>query len=647
MFQLPPLSLRTILVACFAALALPGVASAATYTPKPKVLYHDGHTGRYLLDSNWYFRADALDQGLAQGFQRHASLDGWTPVTVPNAWNATDLSDASQRGGVGWYRTDFRAPRTGRGQSWVVRFESVNYRARVYLNGRQIGSHEGAYLPFEVPADKLRKRGINHLMVRVDSRRSETDLPPLIDQDNGTPGGGWWNYSGILREVYLRKVSRVDISDFLVQPRLPCRACAATVVFKATLHNLGKRKQRAFFHSSIGGLAAHFPPVVIKGNRTRVVTARVKLDNPRLWEPSDPQLYTVRAGVSVGGHSVGGWLTHVGVRSIKVRNGRLLINGVATTLRGASMHEESVADGHGGALTPADERSMFQQLLQLGGTITRVHYPLPPAMLEMADRAGVMVWDEVPVYRLGEDQLKLRSVQDKGLTDIRDMIERDQNHPSVLTWAIGNELPSRPDSGQEEYIKRAHALITSMDDTRLIATDIAGYPSIPKQIIFARYFTALGINDYFGWYPGPGGQLVDRTATGAYFDQMHQFYPRTALFVTEYGAESNHDGPVDEKGTYEFQTDWMTYQNQVFDQHPFINGAIAWILRDFKVRPGWDGGNPTPQPPYNQKGVADQNGNKKPVFDVLARIYKNIQQATAARVKAADARLHTGQPASR
>jgi beta-glucuronidase len=649
-FQLPPLSLRTllaVLVVALLALALPGVAGAAVYTPKAKVLYHDGHTGRYLMDGTWYFRADPLDQGLAQGFERHVSLDGWTPVTVPNAWNATDLSDASQRGGVGWYRTDFRAPKSGRTTSWVVRFESVNYRARVYLNGRQIGSHEGAYLPFEVPAEKLRTRGVNHLVVRVDSRRSETDLPPLIDQDNGTPGGGWWNYSGILREVYLRKVDRVDISDFLAQPRLPCRRCPASVVFRATLHNVDKHKQRVIFHASVGGQAGHFPAVTIAGHRSRSVSAKVRVDNPRLWEPGDPQLYTVRAGASIRGRSVGGWLAHIGMRSIKVRAGRLLINGVPTTLRGASMHEESVVDGHGGALTPADERSMFQQLLQLGGTITRVHYPLPPAMLEMADRAGVLVWDEVPVYRLGEDQLKLHSVQDKGLTDIREMIERDQNHPSVLTWSIGNELPSRPDSGQEEYIKRAHTLIKSLDDTRLMATDIAGYPSIAKQLIFSKYLTALGVNDYFGWYPGPGGQLVDRGATGAYFDQLHQFYPRLALFVTEYGAESNHDGPVDEKGTYEFQTDWMQFQNQVFDQHPFINGAIAWILRDFKVRPGWDGGNPTPQPPYNQKGVADQNGNEKPVFDVLARIYKNIQLAGEARVKAADARLHMAQPASR
>jgi beta-glucuronidase len=80
---------------------------------------------------------------------------------------------------------------------------------------------------------------------------------------------------------------------------------------------------------------------------------------------------------------------------------------------------------------------------------------------------------------------------------------------------------------------------------------------------------------------------VDRGATGAYFDQMHQFYPRTALFGPSTEPSRTTTARWNEKGTYEFQTDWMTYQNQVFDQHPFINGAIAWILRDFKVRPGW------------------------------------------------------------
>jgi beta-glucuronidase len=192
------LSLRTILVACFAASPFRAWQALPPIRPSPRSCTTTATPGVICSIPTGTSALTPLDQGQAQGFQRHASLDGWTPVTVPNAWNATDLSDASQRGGVGWYRTDFRAPSTGRGQSWVVRFESVNYRARVYLNGQQIGSHEGAYLPFEVPADKLRKRGINHLMVRVGQ-------PPLRDRSTpvdrpgqtALPAAAGGNYSGI------------------------------------------------------------------------------------------------------------------------------------------------------------------------------------------------------------------------------------------------------------------------------------------------------------------------------------------------------------------------------------------------------------------------------------------------------------------
>jgi beta-glucuronidase len=173
-------ALRTLPIVAALALGLPTHALAAgteASKPTPKVLYQDGYTGRYLLDGVWYFRADPQDQGLGLGFQRQSDLTGWTPVNVPNAWNANDLSDASQRGGVGWYRKDFRVPAASRSTTWVARFESVNYRARVYLNGKQIGTHEGAYLPFEVPLTGVRKKGVNHLVVRVDSRRSDDDLP--------------------------------------------------------------------------------------------------------------------------------------------------------------------------------------------------------------------------------------------------------------------------------------------------------------------------------------------------------------------------------------------------------------------------------------------------------------------------------------
>ena len=246
------------------------------------------------------------------------------------------------------------------------------------------------------------------------------------------------------------------------------------------------------------------------------------------------------------------------------------------------------------------------------------------------------------------DQLKLHSVQDKGLTDIREMIERDQNHPSVLTWSIGNELPSRPDSGQEEYIKRAHTLIKSLDrhapdghrHRRLPLDPQAADPlQVPHR---ARRQRLL--------------RLVPRPGRAARGPQRPRRLLRPAAPVLSAPRAVRHRirrgvqprRPRRREGHLRVPDRLAAVPEQVFDQHPFINGAIAWILRDFKVRPGWDGGNPTPQPPYNQKGVADQNGNKKPVFDVLARIYKNIQLAGEARVKAADARLHwLSRPAGR
>src|SRR4051812_46907820 len=108
--------------------------AAPAQAQSSRVLYHDGPEGRYLLDGPWLFRLDPGDQGLAQHYERSRSTRNWTRVTVPHVWNVGDASPASMAGGVGWYRKDFRLPRAGAALAWAVRFESVNYRARVWLN---------------------------------------------------------------------------------------------------------------------------------------------------------------------------------------------------------------------------------------------------------------------------------------------------------------------------------------------------------------------------------------------------------------------------------------------------------------------------------------------------------------------------------
>ena len=187
--------------------------------------------------------------------------------------------------------------------SWLVRFESVNYRARVFLNGREIGRHEGAYVPFELPASAIRRGRVNRLVIRVDSRRRNTDIPAARRQTNGRPGGGWWNYGGMLREAYLRRVDRVDLERLAARPVVGCERCPAKLVLRATLRNHTRGKRDVTVRASVGGRTVRLPKVKVPGRGTETATV-VTIRNPRLWQPGDPQLYSVRASAITGGRAV-------------------------------------------------------------------------------------------------------------------------------------------------------------------------------------------------------------------------------------------------------------------------------------------------------------------------------------------------------
>src|SRR3954451_8688317 len=254
-----------------------------------KPWYQDGPAGRILLDGQWLFRADPGDQGLAGGWPAQVDNSGWTPTTVPNAWNAGDDSQASFDGGVAWYRRDFRVPPRPVRADWIVRFESVNYRATVFLNGVEIGKHEAASIPFEIRLTHLR-RGVNHLVVRVDSRRDRTSLPP-------GPRGGWWNYGGILREVYLRPVTQLDISELLTRT-----VSNNELLVRATLSNLDGRLRRASVDVRVGGgQTARLGSVAVPARSRRSVSQRVFVAHARLWAPRRPALVQVRATAVANG----------------------------------------------------------------------------------------------------------------------------------------------------------------------------------------------------------------------------------------------------------------------------------------------------------------------------------------------------------
>ena len=596
-------------------------AAQAADRPKPGSVYRDGPSGRYLLGGTWHGRPDPQDLGLTQRFQLQEALTGWTQTTVPSASNAGVFTPESYLGTVHWYRKDFRLPRASRSSKWVLRFESVNYRARVWLNGKPLGTHVGSYLPFELRAKSVRRRGVNRLVVRVDSRRQKFDIPPLSQRASGAFEGGWWNYNGILREVYLRKVDQFDFAEVFFEPRLRCRTCAATVLVHAKVQNVNSGGAMAAVSGTFGGRALRFRRHRVPGRGAARFRARLRIRNPRLWSPERPALYKGNLQVrTASGRRVQRYRIMTGIRSLGVsRLGRIQLNGRDVNLRGASMHEDSL--GRGAALTPGQMRQNIGYLRDLGATISRSHYPLHPYTLELADRYGILMWSEIPVFRMASRLFAISEVRNKALRMLREEIVRDANHPSVAVWSIGNENASRPGTGLRKYIRKAERTVGDMDSTRLIGLATSGFPTVEKQHIYTE-LDVLGINDYFGWYNGPRGTISDRAQLDGYLNRLHSDYPNQALVITEFGAEANRSGPVTEKGTYEFQSEFLRYHLDVFASKPFVSGALIWNLRDFRVKPGWAGGNPFPNPPVNQKGLVDDQGRHKPAWDVVRQVYR-------------------------
>jgi beta-glucuronidase len=620
---------RGLLIVVLVTVGATGVARAQgpVYSASPPTngaWYQDGQTGRYLLGGSWLLRLDPGDVGVGQGWWRDvASTDGWTPVTIPNAFNAGDLSQASMNGYVAWYRRDFTLPAGAfasyvpqSNRDWIIRFESVNYSATVWLNGHELGTHAGAYLPFEFDLKYLRK-GVNRLIVRVDNQRGPADFPP-------GPGGQWWNYGGLLREVYVRAVQTADLEQVQVRPLLPCPRCAATIDEQALVRNVTGARQTVQLRGSYGSARLNFGSATIGAHGTWTADATVRIRHPSLWAPGHPKLYSATLTLSDSqGRPLGGYFTYSGIRSIKVVGGQLELNGRLLNLRGVDLHEQTLQSG--AAMTPAQIGQLMTWVQQLGATVIRAHYPVGPEMEEMADRDGILIWSEVPVYQTQAQYIAQPGWTVRAESLLQQNILDNQNHPSILLWSIGNELPSPPTGAEDHYIASAVALAHKLDPTRPVGMAVSNWPGLGCQSGWAP-LDVIGDNEYFGWFDVGGGGDDDRDALSPFLDTVRACYPKQAIMITEFGFDANRDGPVEERGTYEFQSNSVAFHLNVFATKPWLSGAMYFALQDYVAFPTYSGGDPRPDPPYNQKGLLDLNGNPKPAWSVVSQIYHATQQ---------------------
>ena len=438
-------------------------------------------------------------------------------------------------GYVGWYRRDFTLPSgafakyvSAADRHWIIRFESVNYRATVWLNGRKIGSHAGAYLPWELDLTGLHA-GVNRLIVRVDNRRSKFDLPP-------GPGGGWFNYGGITREVYLRAVQRADISQVQVRPILTCPTCSATIEEQAVIRNVTSKRQTVRLRGVYGSAKLDFGTASIAPHATWTATASTVIAHPRLWSLGHGVLYRATLTLSDSkGNRLGSYVDLSGIRSFTVVNGHLMLNGRPLNVRGFSIHEQDLQLGS--ALNPAAMRAMVGWIRELGATVIRAHYPLNPEIEEMADRDGLVIWSEIPVYQVRNQYLNYAPWVANAHAVLKANILANQNHPSVMVWSIGNELPTPATTAESKYIAGAAALARQLDPTRPVAMAISNWPGVACQKAYAP-LDVIGDNEYFGWFDAGGGGDDDRDALGPFLDFVHQCYPTKALMVTEFGFDA-------------------------------------------------------------------------------------------------------------
>ncbi len=602
--------------------------STAAQTPTPGALYKDGPSGRYLLGGTWLYRPDD-GVGMSEHFEDSRSVNGWTSVSVPNAWNAGQQTAASYAPAVGWYRKDFLLPSSAPGYTWIARFESINNDVTIWLNGHQIAVHTGAFLAFEVvlPNGFLNRASVNRLVLRVSDAHTLTDLPPLTETGPHGVVGGWWNYGGLLREVYLRRVSEIDFESVQVLPNLACASCAARIDYRVVVHNYATGARRVSVSTTFGTAGASLGTHTIAPGANATFVGRLTVEHPRLWSPSSPHLYAV--ALTAGGGSPASappvppahYFLESGIRAVTVIGGRLYLNYQPLNVRGVGLIEDSPADGP--ALSQPQQLALISAAKRLGATMIRSQYPLSPYEEQLADELGIMLWSEIPVYQVHDSELA--AVTPAALALLRENILENGNHPSVVVWSIANELDPVVDDAQRAYIAAAVRTAHQLDPTRPVGLAYQGYPSIGCQAGYGP-LQVLGVNDYFGWYSGPSGEIADLSVLSDYLAHQRACYPRQAMMITEFGAEANRSGPVDERGTYEFQSSFISSQLAAFAAAPWLSGAVYWTLQDFPVWPGWSGGNPYPSPPMFTKGLLDFQGAPKPAWSVVQQAYRSTEQ---------------------
>ncbi|MBR1519466.1 MAG: beta-glucuronidase [Prevotella sp.] len=557
------------------------------------------------LNGDWNYVVDVQEQGYSRfgekeyGFFKNIKprtpdekieydFDASPTLRVPGDWNTQEPKLFFYEGCM-WYhhRFDYH-PRAGR--RTLLYFGAVNYDALVFVNGKRMGHHEGGFTPFCFDVTDVLRDGSNFVIVKVNNKRRADAIP--------TESFDWWNYGGITRDVMLVDVAPVYIEDYNLQlTSLEGRRIAFSV----------KLNQAETGHT----VTLSIPELKIKKTLTTdsdgwaTISMKAK---PTLWCPENPKLYKVE--IAMDGDVI---TDEVGFRTIATEGKKILFNGKQVFLKGICVHEDK-AYGGGRATNTEDAHTLLSWAKELGCNFVRlVHYPHNEYMVREAERMGIMVWSEIPVYwELTWDN---PATYVNAEHQLHDMIARDHNRANVIIWSIANETPRI--EARNNFLSRLSRYAHNMDSTRLVslAMEVQSASNYVNRLQddLNEYVDVISFNQYIGWY---------RDIHDAPLMKWEVPYNKPVI-VSEFGGGAKYGlhGEKNLRWSEEFQENLYIENLAMLEKIDGLSGTTPWVLKDFYSPRRQLAGV---QDYHNVKGVVSDNGEKKKAFFVLSDWYKRM-----------------------
>ena len=544
------------------------------------------------LSGFWQFQTDPSEVGEQDGW--YDALPAPRTIAVPASWN-DQFQDTRDYLGLAWYACEFYVPQGWQGQRICLRIGSANYATKVWVNGADVGEHQGGHLPFAFDISELVAWDrSNRVAVQVDGKLTAQRVPPgNIQGGIGGFMGGYPNasfdffpYAGIQRPVILYTVPATRIEDVAVVTERD----GADGLVKVRVTQVGGDLPGKV--SLAGEGATYEAPLTFAAGGAEAI---LRIPNARLWGPDDPFLYQLTLTLHDGTQIADRYTLDVGIRTIAVKGDKLLLNGQPIRLKGFGKHEDFPVHGRGLNLPLIVKDAAL--LKWIGANSYRTsHYPYSEEAMLIADREGFLIVDETPAVGLffddSEENIAIRLGQCK--QQVTELIARDKNHPCVIMWSVANEpIVSQGGfaammSGQgklhaaaKPFFTELFGLVRQLDPTRLVTVEA---PIAGGYVDWFALSDILCIHRYNGWYSQSGRLALGLDALAKDLDQLYAAYGKP-IAITEFGADTlagMHGDPA-EMWTEEYQVEVLRGFLDIAAARPFMAGMHVWNFADFKT----------------------------------------------------------------